>query len=323
MVIITANSGLILTLGILIANYLIMKCRIHMILFLSLIMGVYCVNVQSQVNTVIFAHRGGSAEYPENTIDAMLNAVSKGIYALELDVQITADNKVVVWHDPYLDANKVLNPDGSNLGSGSNMRNQIYKMTYEKLMKYDVGSLAVKNYKDRVNKKTHISLLDDLIDAVEAYTTHNHLPQVVYNIEIKSHPLSDNRLTPAYDLYSDLVMEVLNKKNIHDRLIIQSFDVRTLNYLNVKHPNLKLSYLLKSAKYPLKEVRKHLYFTPAILSPNYQMVNPQLISDCKEMGIQVIPWTVNKREDIQFLSQMGVDGIITDYPSDALRWLNK
>lgn len=298
-----------------------MKCKINILILLVLLVKSVALQAQTNSNTVIFAHRGGSAEYPENTIPAMLNAVSNGVYALELDVHITADYKVVVWHDPYLDSRKVLNADGTKLGRGSKMRNLIYKMSYEKLSKYDVGSLEVKKYKDRVNKKMHISLLSDLIDAVEAYTIKNGLPDVTYNIEIKSHPLADNRLTPTYDLYADLVMQVLYKRRLGDRLIIQSFDVRTLNYLNIKYPDLKLSYLIKSAKYPLKEVRKHLYFTPAILSPNYELVNPQLISECREMGIQVIPWTVNRREDVLFLSKMGVAGIITDYPSDALKWL--
>lgn len=300
-----------------------MNRRIYLVVLMGLILNLPIALAQQAKHAEIFAHRGGAAYFPESSIAAMRYALSIGVPVLELDVHVTADNKVVVWHDPFLSSTKVLNPDGTKLGRGSDMRHLIYKMNYADLVKYDIGSLEVKAFKDRVNEKAHISLLSDLIDYVEAYTTQHQIPSVSYDIEIKSNPMKDNRMTPPFQEYTDLVMDVLNKKNLGDRLIIQSFDPRTLNYLNAKYPKLTLAFLLESGKYPLKEVRKHLNFTPSILSPNYQLVNPVLISDCHEMGIRVVPWTVNRREDILFLNQMGVDGIITDYPADALMWLKK
>ena len=65
----------------------------------------------------------------------------------------------------------------------------------------------------------------------------------------------------------------------------------------------------------LEEQLKALGFTPAIYSPEYSLANETLIKSCHELGIKIIPWTVNTKEEIERLKSLGVDGIISDYPN--------
>lgn len=270
---------------------------------------------------LIHAHRGGAAEYPENTIEAMLHAVSVGVPVLELDVHISGDSLVVVSHDPYMSPQKAIRPDGKKVMRGTQLRHVLFNMPYSKIARYDIGSLPNKAYPDRVNLPCRVPLLAHLIDEVEEFVRINELPPISYNIEIKSHPMKDRRFTPEYDTFINLVMEVLIPKKLGTRLIIQSFDERTLNYLHVAYPDLQLSYLIKNSRYPIKDMFDKLQFMPSILSPHYSLVNQDLINQCHKRGIQIIPWTVDHRPDILFLARMGVDGIITNCPTQALEWL--
>lgn len=297
---------------------------IYRTLFLAL-SCLFCIglplNAQQIGDFKLHAHRGGSAHYPENSIEAMLYSASIGIPVLELDVHMTGDNKVVVSHDPFLNPKKVVLNNGEQLIGGSQLRYIIYHMAYGNILKYDIGSLPVKEFPNRINLPASMPLLSQLIDEVEQFTQINGLPPVTYNIEIKSHRLKDNRMSPPYKTYTNQVMKVISSKHIDNRIIIQSFDPRTLNYLNRAYPNIKLSYLLSSSKYPLKTLYKKLDFTPAYFSPSYKLVTPGLINDCHKAGMKIVPWTVNHREDIQYLYRIGVDGIITDYPKLAQEWL--
>ena len=136
-----------------------------------------------------------------------------------------------------------------------------------------------------------------------------------FNIETKSQPLTDNTFHPAPEEFVELVLNVVNKKGIAERVIIQSFDFRTLHVLNRKFPLIKTAALIEDFdKRGLEVHLNELSFLPTIYSPHYSLVNDDLIKKCHAQKIKVIPWTVNDKEKITQLKQMGVDGIITDYP---------
>lgn len=135
-----------------------------------------------------------------------------------------------------------------------------------------------------------------------------------YNIEIKSAQEDDQVSHPAPDEFVDLVVKVCNDKKLGKRLTIQSFDVRPLQVLHKKYPEIKLSYLIGNTKSPEDNLAV-LGFKPNVYSPHYKTVTPQVVSSCHEKGILIIPWTVNTKEEINQLIQLKVDGIITDYPN--------
>lgn len=271
---------------------------------------------------LIHAHRGGAAEYPENTLPAMLHAVSIGVPVLEMDLHVTSDCQVVVSHDPYLNAAKILKPDGSEILTGEERSYAIYAMTYDSLKRYDAGSRPNPGYPRRRQVSCHIPLASEVIDSVEAYSAKQHLSPVSYNIEIKSWPDKDSLYTPNYRTFADLCMKVLLSKQLGNRLIVQCFDVRTLNYLHEAYPQVTLSYLIDQEDTTNLDTQlKRLTFLPPILSPDHRMVDEVFMQQARKNRQQVIPWTVDEEEEVKRLVRLDVDAIITNQPQKALRWL--
>jgi glycerophosphoryl diester phosphodiesterase len=110
-------------------------------------------------------------------------------------------------------------------------------------------------------------------------------------------------------------MGVIKEKNVQDRVIIQSFDFRTLQYLHQRYPAIKTAMLIEDTdKRSLEDQLNALGFTPTIYSPDQSLVNAALVEKCHVRNIKVIPWTVNDKASIERLKSLGVDGIISDYP---------
>lgn len=293
-------------------------------LFLFILISLVIVGWQEEKNhtPTIQAHRGGAALYPENTIAAMIHAVKLGVPVLELDLHITKDQKVVVSHDAYLNAKKTLRPDGKRIDPQEQMNYRIYQMNYDSLKQYDVGSLPFSEFPNRKNIACHVPLVSDLIDTVERYTKTNNLPPVGYNIEIKSDTSKDGVFSPDYKRFADLVMEVLLKKDLGNRLTIQSFDFRTLNYLYNKYPKLNYSYLVEPNGETFQQSLSHLNFVPHIYSPDYRMVTQKMIKKAHKRKMLIIPWTIDDKNNIKRLQKLGVDAIITNQPDSAMIWLS-
>jgi len=110
-------------------------------------------------------------------------------------------------------------------------------------------------------------------------------------------------------------MKVIQQKKIEERVIIQSFDRRTLQYLHKKYPSIKTTLLVEALdKNSFRKQLKDLGFNPTIYSPEQVLVNSNLIRECHKRNIEIIPWTVNDKKEIIKLKKMGIDGIISDYP---------
>jgi glycerophosphoryl diester phosphodiesterase len=258
------------------------------------------------------AHRGGMALMPENTIPAMISGIKNGAKTLELDVVISSDGKVVVSHDLYMSADFMLKPDGSEIAKADEKNFVLYKMTYDSIRSYDAGTKPHARFPEQVKMKTYKPLLADLIDSVEAYVKSNHLKPVYYNVEIKSSPAGDGTMHPAPDVFVSKVLDVLNKKKIGKRLIIQSFDVRPLQVLHKTAPKITLSYLV--GKVNLDEDLAKLGFTPQIYSPYYTLVTKELVDKTHQANMRIVPWTVDDEKSMTSLGEMGVDGIISNCP---------
>lgn len=259
------------------------------------------------------AHRGGRGLMPENTIPAMLKALDLGVQTLELDVVISKDKKVVVSHDTYMSSDFMRKPDGTDITSAEAKQIILYQLNYDEIKKFDAGSKPHPQFAKQQKLKTYKPLLAELIDSVDAYVKSKGLKAPLYNIEIKSAPNGDDKEHPAPAEFVKLVMDVCKAKNLGSRLTIQSFDVRPLQVLHKDFPDVTLSYLTANPK-SLEDNLALLGFVPKVYSPYYKTVTSQSVKTCHEKGMQVVPWTVNTKEEINQLTQLGVDGIITDYP---------
>lgn len=259
-------------------------------------------------------HRGNRGGQPENTIAAMISAMDIGVTTLEMDLQVSKDKKIVVSHDPYFNEKITTTPEGKFLSADEALGRLLYTMGYDSIKKYDVGLKTNPDFPGQRKIAVGKPLLSDLLQATEDHSKETKHP-ILYNIEIKSDPAGDRIKHPSVEEFVDLAMAVISKAKITPRTIIQSFDNRALQVMHKKYPDVKLSLLIEEDDTrSIEQMIKDLGFMPEVFSPAFQLVTQNMIEYCHSINIQVIPWTVNNEGDIIRLKNMGVDGIISDYP---------
>jgi glycerophosphoryl diester phosphodiesterase len=244
----------------------------------------------------------------------MKKAIDLDVTTLEMDVVISADDKVVVSHEPFMSSAYVLDPNGNSIQKADEKKYNLYKMSYRKIRTYDSGMKPHKGFPLQKKMVAHKPLLSELIDSVETYARRKGKPAPHYNIEIKSSPDGDNEFHPEPQRFVSLVYAVMQDKGITRRSTIQSFDVRPLRIIHEKYPGQQLAFLVANIKSVSKNIKK-LGFTPDIYSPYFKLIGKKSIARAHKMGINVIPWTVNEKKDMIKLIKSGADGLISDYPN--------
>lgn len=267
----------------------------------------------------IEGHRGCRGLMPENTVPAMLHAIDMGVTTLEMDVVFTKDMQPILSHEPFFNHEITTKPDGSFVTEAEEHSLNIYTMDYDSVKRYDVGMKAHPRFPEQKKMPAVKPLLLDVIDCVESHLQENKKKKVFYNIETKTNKLTDNIYHPEPAAFVDALMKVLLQKEITSRVIIQSFDFRTLRYLKFHYPYMKTSLLIEDFDMrPFEEQLTMAGFKPTIYSPAYNLVTRKMINYCRSKNIKVIPWTVNDKAVFDSLVAKKVDGIITDYP-DRIR----
>jgi glycerophosphoryl diester phosphodiesterase len=137
-------------------------------------------------------------------------------------------------------------------------------------------------------------------------------------METKSSPNGDDLFHPKPEQFVALVMAVVKSRGIGGRVTIQSFDPRTLQVLHKTDPGQTTALLVENADGFAKNIDR-LGFTPSIYSPNYLLVNADLVKEAHAHHVAVLPWTVNKEADLKAMAALGVDGIISDYPDRLVK----
>jgi glycerophosphoryl diester phosphodiesterase len=272
-------------------------------------------NQQNPMNFDKQGHRGCRGLLPENTIPAMIRALELGVTTLEMDVVITKDRQVVLSHEPWMGHEIVTTPEGKAIEAAKEKTYNIYRMDYAEVRTFDAGLKPHPRFPGQKKMAAVKPLLRDVIDSVRAWCERHNKPLPYFNIETKCLPPGDGIFHPAPAPFCDLLMQVITEKNIFAQSIIQSFDFRTLQYLHQKYPALATAILIEDHdKRSAAQWLSALGYTPAICSPHYTLVNKELLAFCRGKGMRLIPWTVNTKEEIERLRNLGVDGIISDYP---------
>lgn len=277
-------------------------------LLFYLLMMLSCVGTAQSFD--VQGHRGCRGLEPENTIPAFLKALDLGVSTLELDVVLSQDQQVVVSHDWYFNARFTTKPDGTPVRQTEAKTLRLDQMPYDRIKRYDVGQRGNADFPEQSPKAACKPLLSEVIATTDAYARQHQLPLPQYSIEIKT------SASTAPELLCRLVAGVLTIPA--ERFCIQSFDVAVLQYWKAQQqvgtfPNPKLSMLV--TRKGLRRSLKELGFRPDIFSPPYRFISKRTVRKAHELGIRVIPWTVNELRTMQHLRQIGVDGLITDYPN--------
>ncbi len=269
-------------------------------------------------------HRGARGLKPENTIPAFITALEWGVTTLELDVVITKDKQVLVSHEPYMAPGICLNQTGASITNEKEFN--IYKLTYTEIQQFDCGSKGNDRFPEQIRESAHKPLLKDVIVAAENHIKNKTTFEVDYNIEIKSSKSGDGKEHPSVEEFSDLVYNTIDQYLPWERIVIQSFDFRVLQYWHKKYPAVRLAALVENLK-SQEENLKELGFIPSIYSPYYKFLSKEKVQQLHSVPaenpektkakLRVIPWTVNEAQEMLDLKAMGVDGLITDYPNRA------
>ncbi len=293
--------------------------KISFILFCVTFCACYSTQKSHQLETKNFdkqGHRGCRGLMPENTIPAMLHAIDLGVTTLETDAIITKDNKVILSHEPFFNHEISTKPDGTIVHENEEKGLNIFQMNYLEVQKYDVGMRVHPRFKNQQKIAVCKPLLTDMIDSVEQYCIRYHKTLPFYNIETKCMPVTDGVFHPKPGEFVDLILTIIKEKKIENRVIIQSFDPRSLQYLHAKDPSIQTALLIEDFDKKIFALQlKDLGFIPSIYSPHFSLVTPLLVKQCRDAGISLIPWTVNEIEKMKELKKMGVNGVISDFPN--------
>lgn len=292
---------------------------IYSFLTVIIIIFVSCYNQKMSTSGSISldkqGHRGCRGLMPENTIPAMMKAIDLGVTTLEMDAVITSDHEVILSHEPFFNPEISTHADGKPVSQQEALNLNIYKMTLAETQMFDVGLKPHPRFPRQQKMAVTKPTLSLLIDSVEKYVADNKRSLPYYNIETKSTPATDNLYHPSPAVFVKLLMDVIVARGIQSRVIIQSFDRRTIQEVRRSYPGIVTSLLIEDWDSTNFSTQLRLCgFTPEIYSPHYSHVNEQLIKDCHARKMRIIPWTVNDKKEIDRLKGMGVDGIITDYP---------
>ena len=258
-------------------------------------------------------HRGCRGLYPENTIPAFLHAIDLGVNTLEMDLAVTGDGQLLVSHEPYMSSEMCLDKQGREIADTAQYQYNIYQMSYEEIQQFDCGTKPHPRFPEQKKMVVNKPLLKDVIASVNEHLKESGKKHINYNIEIKSQEKSDDLYHPSPADFSDLVYSTIDDLIDLKYVTIQSFDFRVLQYFHEKYPKVTLALLIEN-ELPYEQNLDSLGFKPEIYSCYFKLLTAQTVHDLQDQEIKVIPWTVNEEEDMLHMIEIGVDGLITDYP---------
>lgn len=289
-------------------------------------------------------HRGARGLLPENTLPAYDTALRIGVSTLELDVGVSSDGVVVISHD------RALNPEITRDAQGQWLAAPVLvnSLTFAQLQSFDVGRINPHSaYARRFPTQTPcdgtpMPSMAQLFERMQPTRLH-------FNIETKISPEKPHE-TVSPEVFVDKLLAVVHAHSMQVRVIIQSFDWRTLALVQQRAPGLRTAYL--TAQQPWTDTitppaADSLVVAPArwtgslraedhtdvpsmvkaaggsIWSPYFGDINTALVQRAHQLGLKVVPWTVNSTAELSNAIAMGVDGLISDYPDMALREIEK
>ena len=257
-------------------------------------------------------HRGARGMAPENTLPAFAAALATGVSTLELDVGVTRDGVVVIHHDRRLNPDVARGPDGQWIAAPGPL---LRSLDYAQLRRYDVGRLrpgsetAARYPEQKPADGARIPRLAELFALVKKAGNDT----VRFNIETKiSAAAPDETLAPAP--FVRALLAEIRAAGVAARTTVQSFDWRTLQVVEQEAPGIATAYLTGRRRAGISQPKSVHAAGGRIWSPNYEELDSAELVEARALGLRVIPWTVNEPAFIERYLDLGVDGMISDYP---------
>jgi glycerophosphoryl diester phosphodiesterase len=278
-------------------------------------------------------HRGARGLAPENTLPAFARALEIGVDTLELDLVVSADDVLLVGHDPQLNSALARGPDGRWLSEPAPV---VFELDAAALRGFDVGRLdPASDYAARWPQQQPVdgtamptlAEVAELVDARGATT-------VRFNVETKISPRR-RQLGPAPERFAELVVAELRRLDLAARATVQSFDWRTLRRVQELAPEIPTVCLTARQRWLDNvadpawtaglQLADHEGSVPQLVaaagcriwSPFHGDLTPLDLRRAENLGLMVVVWTVNEPADMRRLIGQGVHGLITDYPDRA------
>jgi glycerophosphoryl diester phosphodiesterase len=262
-------------------------------------------SVVGATKVVVHGHRGARAVLPENTLPAFEYALSAGVDVLELDLAVTKDNVLVVSHDP------TINPQ---ICTGAPAKTPIHQLTLEEVKRIDCGSLKNPGFpKQKPIPGTKIPTLEEVLALAGR-------GKFEFNIETKINPKFPE-LAPSPDEFARLLYDAIRRHDLQRRVIVQSFDFRTLHAMKKLDPAIRLSALYEGSPKSFVEIAKQA--GADIISPQFKLVTREQVEAAHKAHLQVVAWTPNTPDDWQRMLDCGVDAIISDDPAELISFLSR
>lgn len=229
----------------------------------------------------VIAHRGASGYAPENTMSAFNRAAEMNVHGIELDVQMSRDNEIVVIHDYKVDRT-------------TNGVGKVRQHTLEELQGLDAGTWFNVEFKDE-----RIVTLEEVFEKMPK--------DMLINVEIK------NQAKVKDDIAVKLV-ELIEKHDRQEKVIISSFDHTVLKEVSDLNDSIRLGVLLYASLVEPWRYIKRMEMNIHSIHSALEYTDKTFIEESQKRGYKVYVYTVNDRVDAQYLMDSGVDGIITNYP---------
>ncbi|MFW2384092.1 MAG: glycerophosphodiester phosphodiesterase family protein [Acidimicrobiales bacterium] len=283
----------------------------------------------------IQGHRGSRGLRPESTLPAFEVALDLMVTTLELDLHLTADDEVVIWHDEELWDQKCRIIDGAP--DHLDLPAPVRSVTVDDLAYFACDrNPEPERFDAQICEPTELAgdafrvvRLADLFNFVTAYASAPEksdaqrlaAERVEFNIETKRVPNHPEYIGDDFDgenvgTFERVLIDVIDSAGMAERSTIQSFDFRSLRAIHKVRPGLKLSALTEFAP-DFDEISST---GASIWSPYYAPLTEGQIAEAHRRGLEVLPWTVNTVEEMRQLIELGVDGFITDRPDLGMRF---
>ena len=244
--------------------------------------------------TLVAAHRGGAALWPENSLLAFRSALALGVDALELDLHLTADGEVVVLHDPTLER--------TSTGRGA----------VRDTMLADLASVRLKTPEGAATAE-RVPTLAQVLDLV-AQSSSELLPE----IKLDAH-------RQRYDGIEEKVLALIRARGLLARTTIQAFQGDTIRRLRELEPAARTMLLVgrgdvgRDRVRPAEAVRRARELGATDLGMNHRLIDADVVAAARAAGIRLSAWTVNDENDIRRMIDLGVDLVMSDRPDLAKR----